>query len=245
MGYWATVIEVVSTMRLFVITGDGRLGKYFFIDGRLGKGDIISLKNPHFCYHMGWNMWLGFWDRWEIGQWFSYVISLNNQQFRDHRIWVIGMGVFGRWKIGQGFSDGSSLNNQIFYYHRDWYNVIDGILGKGDRCSLKNQKIYDHMWWDNGLGLWDRREYGKAFSDRSSLNNKKFDTYIGIWLIEMNCLNNKQSDGFSDPLFQWKNCVGEKSGTSWLLKNHKFDTFQLHEPLTRDRVRTVSEISRW
>ena len=42
MGYWERVIEAVSTIRKFVITGDGILGWDFVIYGRIGKDSVIE-----------------------------------------------------------------------------------------------------------------------------------------------------------------------------------------------------------
>ena len=42
MGYWARVIETVSTIRKFVITRDGILELEFVIDGRLGKDSVME-----------------------------------------------------------------------------------------------------------------------------------------------------------------------------------------------------------
>ena len=43
------------------------------IDGRLVKGDRISLKNQKFIDHRGWLIGMGFFDTWETGN-----ISVNS-----------------------------------------------------------------------------------------------------------------------------------------------------------------------
>ena len=41
MVYWSRVIEAVSKIRNFVVTGDGILGWDFVIDGILGKDSVM------------------------------------------------------------------------------------------------------------------------------------------------------------------------------------------------------------
>ena len=41
MGDWARVIEAVSTIRSFLIIGDGILGYDFVTDGRMGNDLVI------------------------------------------------------------------------------------------------------------------------------------------------------------------------------------------------------------
>ena len=41
-----------------------------------------------------------------------------------------------------------------------WEFVIDGILGKGDISSIKNQKFRDISGWDIGMGICYRWEIG-------------------------------------------------------------------------------------
>ena len=78
MGYWERVIEAVSKINTFVITGDGRLGWEFLIYGRLGKDDISSLKNQKYFDIRGRDIVLGVCDTWGIGQGLSDIITLNN-----------------------------------------------------------------------------------------------------------------------------------------------------------------------
>ena len=85
------MIEAVSEINFFVITGDRILGWEFVIDGRLGKGDRNSLNNKQFRDHRVWEIGLRIFIDGRLGN--GYRISLNNQQFIDNRGWDIGLGI--------------------------------------------------------------------------------------------------------------------------------------------------------
>ena len=68
MGDWARVIEAVSIICNFVITGNGRLGCEFVIHGILGNGDRSSLNNETFRDNRGRKIRIVFFYRWKIGQ---------------------------------------------------------------------------------------------------------------------------------------------------------------------------------
>ena len=62
MGDWSRLIELVPTIINLVVTGDGRLGWVFLVDGVLGKGDRSSINNHKFSDHRGWKIGMGICD---------------------------------------------------------------------------------------------------------------------------------------------------------------------------------------
>ena len=68
MGDWERLVESVSIISNFVITGDGILGWEFVIYGKLGKVDRRSLNNQQLCDNRGWEIGIRIFDRCKIEQ---------------------------------------------------------------------------------------------------------------------------------------------------------------------------------
>ena len=118
MGDWARLVEAVSTISNFVVTGDGILWWNFVIYGRLVKGNRSSLNNQK-CFTTGdGRLGREFVIDGRLGK--ADISSLNNQQF-----FITGDGILG-WDF---MRDGRLSKDSVMETVSTIINVV--ITGDG------------------------------------------------------------------------------------------------------------------